>query len=165
MEILTKFGIEGLSLLESTVNFLILTALLTFFLYKPILAMLEKRREMIKKAIDDAKQVEIDRVNMKKEYQDVLHQANTDAKLIVQQANDQSEVVAKRIHEDARLHAESLLERAKHEIAHERETMYSALKGNISIVVKAALNQVLQDSLSVDEQQRILDKAIQEIKL
>ncbi len=52
--ILSTFGIDWRLLLVSMVNFGVLLAGLTYFLYKPITKMLEERRQKVAKGVEDA---------------------------------------------------------------------------------------------------------------
>jgi F-type H+-transporting ATPase subunit b len=53
-ELLTAFGIDWHLLLAQAVNFGIVLIALWYFLYKPVLAMLEKRKEIVAKGVADA---------------------------------------------------------------------------------------------------------------
>ncbi len=57
--ILTTFGIDWHLLLINAVNFGLLLAGLTFFLYKPLAKMLEERRMAVAKGIEDARAAEV----------------------------------------------------------------------------------------------------------
>ncbi|PIR50188.1 F0F1 ATP synthase subunit B, partial [Candidatus Peregrinibacteria bacterium CG10_big_fil_rev_8_21_14_0_10_54_7] len=58
MELLTKLGINWQLLLAQIVNFAIVVGVLSFFLYKPLLNLIDTRRERIRKAMEDAQRIE-----------------------------------------------------------------------------------------------------------
>ncbi|MGH7141424.1 MAG: F0F1 ATP synthase subunit B [Minisyncoccia bacterium] len=57
--IFSAFGIDWRLLIINTVNFALMLAVLTYFLYKPLMRMLDERREKITKGVRDAAQVEV----------------------------------------------------------------------------------------------------------
>lgn len=161
--VLGTFGISWQQLLENTATFLILTFLLYKFAYKPALAMLDKRKKLIEKSMQEVKDIEKQRDQMKKEYRKVLNEAAAEAKQIVQNAVDQSGILAKKIDEDARKSAEDLLKKAHAEIDIERSRMYTELKADIGSLVVSTVSKVLKDSLTDEEQKKLADKALREI--
>ena len=56
-EIFANLGIEGGLLLSQIINFLLLMLLLRMFLYRPVLNMLERRKERIAQSMKDAERV------------------------------------------------------------------------------------------------------------
>ena len=53
-QLFSAFGIEWELLIAQAVNFGIVLVALWYFLYKPVLAQLEKRREVVAKGVEDA---------------------------------------------------------------------------------------------------------------
>lgn len=52
--LLTTFGIDWHLLIAQGVNFLVLVAALTYFLYKPVLKMVKDRQAVVAKGVEDA---------------------------------------------------------------------------------------------------------------
>jgi F-type H+-transporting ATPase subunit b len=57
-QLLSAFGIDWHLLAAQAVNFAIVVIALWYFLYKPVLAMLTKRQEIVAKSVSDAAKVE-----------------------------------------------------------------------------------------------------------
>lgn len=53
-QLIDAFGINGSLILAQAVNFGLLLVVLRLFLYKPVMAMLEKRRALIAQGVEDA---------------------------------------------------------------------------------------------------------------
>ncbi len=58
MQIFSTLGIDWKLLLAQLINFAILIGVLGYFVYTPILRLLDERRERVKKAMDDARHIE-----------------------------------------------------------------------------------------------------------
>ncbi|MBC7836573.1 ATP synthase F0 subunit B [Acetobacteraceae bacterium] len=77
--ILTTFGIDWRLLLVQGVNFGILLAGLTYFLYTPIMKMLEERRALVSKGVDDAARAEEELKNIEQSRATRLAEAGREA--------------------------------------------------------------------------------------
>jgi F-type H+-transporting ATPase subunit b len=163
MDVLGNFGINWAALIEYAVNFLLLTIILTVFAYKPVITMLEKRRKMIAKAAEDAKDVEEQKKRSEVDYKDILAKANNESKQIVQNAVAQSAVIAQNIQNEAKAQAEATIKKATEEIEAQKHQMYTSIKTDIGNLLEQTLRKVLGESLTEDEQKKILHKAIDEI--
>ena len=91
-----QLGINPIFLLSQIVNFAVLAFLLHRFAYKPILKMLDQRRERIEKGLEDARLAEEARANAEQERQQILDGARAEAQRVVAEANERGEAVKKR---------------------------------------------------------------------
>src|SRR5579872_2829611 len=131
-QILSSFGIDWRLLAIDTVNFGIVLFVLWYFLYKPLLSMLEKRRQIVAQGVVDAEvakerlnQIEGARMDMLakagKEADEVLARSRSAALERERRAQAESEAAAARIVAEAELQAreakEQALAESKQEIA------------------------------------------------
>lgn len=79
-QLFSAFGVTWSSLIAQAVNFGIVLAALWYFLYRPVLAMLEKRKEMVAKGVEEAKAAA-----------QMLSHADADAAAHVKQADEEAE--------------------------------------------------------------------------
>lgn len=123
-QIIHVFGLDWKLLLIQGANFLILLGLLSYFLYRPILAMLEKREKVIADGVLAAEAAGEDRKRAQEEYVAEVAKASKDAEGIVARGRDEArkegaELVRearaeeKRIREDAEQRAEEIKRRAE----------------------------------------------------
>jgi len=152
-QILAQLGINPMFLLFQIVNFIVLAVLLRIFLYKPVMGMLEQRRQRIEKGLEDARAAEEARAKAEEERQRILDQAWDEARRITGEATRQAEEVAKRIEAEARKQAREILERAQRDAELERQKALGALRDQIALLSIAAANRILQETL--DEQRQM----------
>lgn len=98
--IFTTFGIDWHLLLIQGVNFGILLAGLTYFLYKPIMNMLEERRARVAKGVHDAQTAEAKLAEIEGERAHTLAEAGREADTIIGSArmaatDKQREIITK----------------------------------------------------------------------
>lgn len=78
-QLIHAFGIDAKLIVIQIINFFVLMALLSYFLYKPVLKLLNDREEKIKQGILDAEDAEKANMSAQAEKQEVLAQAQKEA--------------------------------------------------------------------------------------
>jgi F-type H+-transporting ATPase subunit b len=88
------FMIEWQLLLAQLVNFLLLMGILYAFLYRPVLGMMEKRKERIAQSMKDAERVSAAAQEAEAEKAVIMDQARRDAQEVRAQATRDAEKIA-----------------------------------------------------------------------
>jgi F-type H+-transporting ATPase subunit b len=81
-QLIEAFGIDAKLIVVQIVNFFVLMAALSYFLYKPILKLLNEREAKIKQGITDAEEAAVAKASALEEKQAVLTQAQEEAQAI-----------------------------------------------------------------------------------
>ena len=84
--VLSTFGIDWRLLLINAVNFCLLMLALWYFLYGPITAMLEERRQKVAKGVEDAQAAAVKLAEIEGSRKEVLAHAGKEADAIVAEA-------------------------------------------------------------------------------
>ncbi len=163
MQILSNFGVNWIQLIEATINFLLLLIILRIFVYKPVLRVLDKRRQMVEQTIKDSELIAKQKQDAEEQQRKVLHEAQLESQRIIQQAIEQSEIIAKKLQIEAKDEADRIIQKAREEISLEKNAMFAQIKGDISSLIGTALSKTLKGSLTQEEQEKILHKTIEEI--
>jgi F-type H+-transporting ATPase subunit b len=87
-DLLTSFGIDWRLLIMQIVNFGVLLAVLTYFLYRPILNVLDERRKKIEQGVKDASDAKHKLENAENEVKEILGTASKNADEIIVKARD-----------------------------------------------------------------------------
>jgi F-type H+-transporting ATPase subunit b len=161
---LEQLGINAIYLLSQIVNFAVLAFLLRALAYKPILNVLDRRRERIEKELEDARLAGEARANAETERQQILDQARAEAQGIVAEANQRGEAQAAKIVEEAQGQTRTMLEEAAGEARVERDRMLSAMRGQISALAIAAANQLIGATLDERRQRELVDEFFSGVK-
>ena len=120
------FGVEWSLLIAQVVNFTIVLVALWYFLYKPVMAVITKRQELVAKSVREAAQVEELFARADGEAESRVQAADEEAEKIVALARESAastqaellkdaEARASRIAEDAKARAAEAIERARRE--------------------------------------------------
>ena len=113
-------------------NLLILFALIKKFLFKRVMAVLDKRQQEIDGIYDAAGKDREDAAQMKEEYTQRMSNAREEADRLVKNAVDTAQRRGDAIVQEARDEATHLKQKAESEIEQEKRKAYSELMGEIS---------------------------------
>lgn len=146
------------------VNFVILVSALTFFLYKPVLRMLDERSDKISSALDSAAQARLEAVNTEERLRNQVAEARQNADAILADARLKGEAVREEIVEQARNEAAALTEAARAEIAAEKEKAVAELRGQVADLALLMTERLLREGLTPQQQSLLLDKYAAEME-
>jgi len=146
------------------INFGVVLGALTYFIYKPVLKLLNDRRERVAAAAAAAGEVMQDKEDLERLREKTLLKASQKAKKM---END--------IRSEAQAQAKLMLEQSKKEIAANREAKFSAelskmkkeeMRSMEAVMKKAALTmaeKVIGESLDNKKHQKLLDEQIDQV--
>ena len=151
-------GINGGFLIAQIVNFGIIFGLLYFAGWSKILAFLDARGEKIAKSLEDARVAEEARKNAEAEAKKIMDKARSDAQQVVAEARASAEERAKPIIEAAENEAASIRADAKAKADESLNAALSDVRGQVVSLAIAAANQVIGESLSEKQQEKIVNE-------
>jgi F-type H+-transporting ATPase subunit b len=162
---LDALGIDPLRLVWQTVNFLILLFLLQRLLFKPILRLMDQRAAKIRESIDEAQRMQklADEIRQMNEVS--VEEAKKQANQIIEGARHmagQFEVTEK---ERASKEAELIIQRARDEIALERDRAIAEVRRlAVDLAIEAA-GKVIEQKLSRDEHVKLVEDYLSQAQL
>lgn len=142
-----KLGINIAWLAAQIINFFVLFFLLKAFAYKPILKMLESRRQKIQESLEYAEKVKKDAAEQQKEFDRKLEETRRETQAASAAAAQVGEKEREAILAQAREDARKLIEQAKGQIEYERKQMLSELREEVVRLSLAAAQKVINQSL------------------
>ena len=158
--LLSKLGIDWKLLIAQLVNFLIVFFVLKKFVYKPILATLDKRTAKIEKGLEDAQAANKRLKEITEKEKTVLAQAKKEAQQIIKSSEEQAKANAVSIVLEARNQSEKLLVSAKNQIEQEKNKMLSEVKGEIASLVVLATEKIIGEKLDKEKDRELIEKSI-----
>ena len=156
--------IRWYQLLFQIVNFGILIFLLNRFLYRPILKIIEDRNKKIEDSLKAAEATlkEKEKINELKKL--AVAEAEKEAVKIVETAKHQADLSGKQILSEAQAEAETAVVKKMELLNDKLAQEEKRLQGRIADLVITTTRQVLKSSLGKEEQKRIVDRQIKELK-
>ncbi len=157
------FGFDLKMFLSQVVSFVIVALLLRKFAYKPILAVLEKRREQIAEAQLNSEKIKQQLAEAEQRYQEILAKANAQAQKMIDEARDSAGHVAERKEQEAIAAAEQIVAKAHEATQLERERTMTDLKRELGRLVVDTTAKVTGKVLTSDDQRRLQEEASRQI--
>lgn len=134
-----------------------LLLILTAFVYKPMLRVLDERKARIAKGLEDARQAEIARQNADADAKRILDEARAEAANIRREAVVAAEGAAKDVEHKAREDARAIMANAQTEATEERNRILSDLRGQVAAISIAAANRLIGESLDEKRQHQLIN--------
>ena len=155
-------GINLPLLVAFVVNFVILFALLSFFLYKPVLKMLDERQARIKDSMEQAEQIRQQAARSEEEIKAHLETARKEGQVILAQATQIGERLKEEAKEKARQEAESLIAKARTEMQRERDKVIEELREEFVDIAILAAEKVINETLDKKKHRKLIDETLGE---
>lgn len=155
-------GINLPQLIAQIVNFALLLIILRLVLYKPILNMLEQRKQKIAEGLNAAEIARNEAAQAQANIQSQLDTARKEGQEIVGNAQTIAQRIQSEAREEATRDREAAVERARQEIQLERDRAISELRREFADVTVSAAEKVVGQSLDRQAHQRIIDEALAE---
>jgi F-type H+-transporting ATPase subunit b len=163
-QILEALKIEIPQLITHIIGFLILLWLLKRYAWKPLLALLDERRERIKNSFIDIENKQKQAEALNAEYQAKLRDIDTEARRRLNEAVVDGEKVAAKIKEDARGEAKEMLVRTKAEIEQDLAKAKVQLKNDVVAMTIAATEKIIHERLDTPKQRELIGRFIDDIE-
>lgn len=158
-----KLGINLGFLISQLVNFTLLAVLLYMLLYKPILNMLNQRKERIAKSMADVDAAREAAAKAQLEYDRKIAEAQRQAQEIIAQAAQASDKVGVEIKAEAQREADAIRQRAREEAEQEKVHLLAEVQSQIAGLSMAATERVLGQGLDVKVQRQLIDGFLAEL--
>lgn len=140
-------GVNTNLLITQILNFIILFILLRVLLYKPILKMLDARKQKIQESLEYAERVKQDAAAQQKEFERKLEELRRETHAAAAAAAQVGEKEREAILAQAREDARKLIAQAREQIEFERKQMLSELREEVVHLSLLAAQKVVSQAL------------------
>jgi len=163
MEILNEFGFKPQLFIAQIINFLILFFVFKRFLYKPLLSVMKKREETIKKGLDDAQTAAILKEETEKNRSDILKKTQAEAEKIIAEAKTQAEAVREHIRLETKEESDRIIAEAKKQAELEMQKMEKRVKDMSLTLSGELLEKVTKSLFTESERKQIVKRTVDKL--
>ncbi len=157
------FGVNWQLFISQLVAFIVVALVLKKFAYKPVLDMLEQRRERIAQAEANAEKIQLELAETKTERDKVLAEANQKAEQLIADAKEAARQVGEAEGQKAVKQAEEIIRKAREATEADRDRMMTELRAEIGRLVVDTTAKVSGKVLTSEDQQRLIDETNREL--
>ena len=164
MEILNQFGFDLKLFAAQIVNFLVIAFVFKRFLYRPLLAVLNKRKTTIQKGLLDAEKAQkaLEEAESKKD--EILSKAGKEAERIINESKNQAASSRELMLEDTKKEIASMMEATKAQIELEKENFKKEAKNMSLELSRQILATTIENLFDKKEQETLIKKSLTKIK-
>ena len=137
--------------------------IMSYFLFNPARAFLQKRQEKIRTELEDAKNNQEDAKVLKAEYESKLKNIDKEAESILADARKRALANENRIVAAAKEEAAAIIERAREEAKLEKQKMADDVKKEIVAVAALMAGKVVASTVDVTIQDSLIDETLKEM--
>lgn len=145
------------------ISFLLLVFLLGKYAWKPLMTMMEQRRDFIESSLAQAEKERQQAEEIKREYQEEMRKARQEAQEVIAKASKVSEERANEILAQARDEAEKLKKSALMDIERERDRAVVEVKAQVADLSVSVAEKIIRQNLDVKGQEQLIEQFIQEV--
>ena len=157
------FGVDWPHLGAQMISFGIVCGVLYALAYKPILRILEARRQQIAGGLANAEKIKAELARIEAARQDVLTQAGVEGKQMIDEARAAAARVQAEETQKAIAAAEQILVRAHETAERERATMLAELRREVGRLVVLTTASVTGKILTADDQRRLAEETARQL--
>jgi len=158
-----EFGVDWPHFISQVISFCIVAALLYFFAYKRVLAILEERRQRIADGLANAEKIKAELQRTEAARLEVLNQANTQANKLIEEARAAANRVREEETQKAIAAAEQIIAKAREAAAADHARMLTELKREVGRLVVQTTATVTGKILTPEDQKRLAEETSRQL--
>jgi F-type H+-transporting ATPase subunit b len=151
-------GINLGLLVVQIIAFVIVFLTLQAWVYKPLLNMMESRKNKIAQGLEDARVAADARADAEKEAARVIADAHAEAGRIVQEATDRAAMAAREARTAAEAEATAARDALVSEAQQEKSRILGDLRGQVAALAVAAAQRLIGETLDAKRQRTLIDE-------
>lgn len=163
MDVQELVGIVPWTFLAQIANLFLQVYLVKRFLFKPINAMLEKRRAMADAEIRDAVKAKDEAIAVKNEYEQNMLEAKNKANEIVTTAQKTAAVQSEQLLLEASNQAAAMKAKAESDIAQEKRKAVNEIKDEIGGMAVEIAGKVIEREICEEDHAKLIDEFISNV--
>jgi F-type H+-transporting ATPase subunit b len=145
-------------------TFLVLLALLAKFAWRPLLAALDKRQQMIARAVDDAEKARLELDRVRQDAAKLLADARVEGESIVARSRAAADRLGEEMRQKAQVEAAGIIKKAEREIQLETSRAIEQVRREaIELSVQIA-SKILHRSVSAEDNRALIETTIEQIE-
>lgn len=152
-DLVHALGIQWSALIAQMVNFAILIIVLTKFVYKPVLRIIDERRAIVAASLKKAEEIDRRQEIIDAERTAILRKADLEAGALLERAKGEAEAMHAEIEKTAKQEALQTLKKGMEKLEKERSIMFREVQGKLAHAIVLSAEKILRREFSKEDQQ------------
>lgn len=164
MEFLEKLGINFWLLLGQIVNFLLLLLILSKFVFKPLLNLLDERSKKISKSLQEAEEIKEKLKLADQTYESKVAEAKKEVGEILAKTEAAAETLREQKIKETKTQVLEIIEAGKVALQRQKEQVLKEAQGEMVGLVAAVAAKVLGEKMTTEDDKKLIEKVVGERK-
>jgi F-type H+-transporting ATPase subunit b len=162
-QIARTFGVDWAHLGAQIISFAIVCAVLYKYAYRPILKMLEERRQQIAQGLANAEKIKAELDKTESQRQEVMAQAHVQGAKSIEEARTAAARVLEQETQKAIVTAEQIMTKAREAAAQDHDRMLAELRREVGRLVVQATTSVTGKILTPEDHRRLAEETAKQV--
>jgi len=163
LEVAREFGWKPSLFIAQVICFTLVALLLKKFAYKPIVEMLEQRKNLIADSLENAEKIKEELSKTQSAREEILRKANEQATKLISEAKQVAGQVRDTETQKAIASAEQIISKAREAAEADHARMLTELKREVGRLVVQTTAKVVGKSLTDADQKRLIEESEKEL--
>ena len=155
---LNSLGIDWMKLSAQVLNFGVILFVLWKWAYRPVIEILEQRRQQIDEAVTNADKIKAELAKTEAARQEILNQANAQATRLIEEARAAAARVQEQETQKAIAQAEQIIVKAREASLADHARMLADLRREVGLLVVKTTSAVTGKVLTPADQDRLAEE-------
>ncbi len=163
MEILNQFGINPMLLAAQVVNFFILLLILKKFMYKPLLKVLDERKQKIAESLKNAEEIELKLQATNEQIDKMMAKTSDEIQKMYDETKKENALLKETGKKEVEVQAAIILQKAQEAVRAESNKMREEIRDELATLVELALQKVTGKIVTKEDQKTIIEREVKNI--
>ena len=157
-DLIQALGIQWSVLIAQMVNFVILIVVLTKFVYKPILKVIDDRRALVADSMKKVEEIDCQKEIIDSERTAILRKADEEAGALLERAKNEAEAMRADIERSAKQQAGQIVTKGMEQLESERAAMVKEIQTKLAHAIVLSAEKILRREFSKEDQKNFEDE-------
>lgn len=148
------------TIIFSFINIIVLFIVLKIFLFKPVMGIMEKRKQAIESTIANAEEQEQDAFALHEKYENEILESKSKADDIIAKAKGRAQNEYNKILSDARIDADKVIETARKDFEVQKEKELRSMRESIVDIAILAAMKASEESIDEEKSKKLLEELV-----
>ncbi len=157
---LGALGVDGRAFVIQLITFVLVLLVLKKYAFKPIVKMLNERREIIESGVKLGEEMQKEQAALEAKVDKTLHEARLQADTVLASAQDDARQTIKDAEEKAREKAKGILEAADSRIVQDTARARKQLEGELVGLISEATEAIIEEKVDSKKDSALIERAL-----
>jgi len=153
-------GFSASSFIIQIITFILVFLVLRKWAFKPILKVLNDRRELIENGVKLGQEMALEKKQLETEIEKTLHDTRTKADDILSAAQQDARRVISEAEEAAKLKADQIMTDAESRIKQDTDKAWKDLQKDLAMLISDATEAIIDEKVDTKKDMELIDKAL-----